>query len=924
MSARPLFAWIFAFLIVSSLVSAHDPAVGRIDNPPFPIEARPINSSSVIDACGVASFAFWLTNPGSYDETLDLDADPSFDTAYFSENPVVLAPGQSKSVTLFVAPPCEVYGTWNVELLARNRENMREVRTLVGELEVSSDGMVEIAKGIERVRIDYNRSGTNIPITNIGAIDANYGLSVVGPSWVSIKPQNVSLPNGESGVVMLVTSPATTVEKGAYRATLFAKSRETSVEYGKVVQIVLEPFTAEELRWNALKPWLILALVLLLVLLVLLILLIWWLIRTRDARRKRAAERSAAKEVSRSERFESDKERWASRVKMWFKRQFEKEYVFIRKTDGSIVRFWPMRLLKLIGVLVVVGLLAFLIWRFWPVLLPYSWIVWIIIALFFLSIILAWVWRRIALRRWMARFTSRELDDINQQARDELEEEFVLADRAALLAAKRQKRWIPSALLWIACLIAILFAVASWKWSWWLADWFIYAFAIFMALAALFAILAVVVYRRCRSRYAYKMIPVMEAGELYSMQTGWRDGVTEVGVRSKVDKEGVVLSCRRHDDNPVFVEPDGVSYQFVEVRASGLSDKEVDEAFVKFKMNRDWLSDCRCGDRDVALMRYDPVKSRWVRSDDFQILGSDGKSNGYSASSSGLGYFAIVAKPKKGALDEEKAKESPKPGFFARWFDGKDDDASDSRSIADEIAARKAAREAARLAAKEEERRRLEEERRRIEMEALLAAQDKPKRRWWRWLLWLLLILLLLTAVFAIMFWIDPSLMPPWLAAALGVSQADPVAPPPVNETPVNNAPTRVGIPDQVWLRNTPHVMDLSRWFTDPDVGDVLTFAHTPMGHIFVSYNGSVATLTPEKDWEGTEQTTFTATDNGGLSVQSNSVRMVVQHGQNTPMENTKQFFRDYWMYLVLALFILVVVIVSVVMLKKADEKEDE
>ena len=213
------------------------------------------------------------------------------------------------------------------------------------------------------------------------------------------------------------------------------------------------------------------------------------------------------------------------------------------------------------------------------------------------------------------------------------------------------------------------------------------------------------------------------------------------------------------------------------------------------------------------------------------------ESNGYSASSSGLGYFVIVARPKRGAVeDEEKAQEPAKPGFFARWFSGKDDDSSDSRSIHDEIAARKAAREAARLAAKEEERRRLEEEtrrkeeeRRRAEMEALLAAQDKPKRRWLRWLLWLLLILLLLVAVFAVIFWIDPSLMPPWLASALGVSQAAAVVPQ-VDETPVNSAPIRIGIPDQVWLRNTPHVMELSRWFTDPDVGDVLTFAHTPMG----------------------------------------------------------------------------------------------
>ena len=31
-----------------------------------------------------------------------------------------------------------------------------------------------------------------------------------------------------------------------------------------------------------------------------------------------------------------------------------------------------------------------------------------------------------------------------------------------------------------------------------------------------------------------------------------------------------------------------------------------------------------------------------------------------------------------------------------------------------------------------------------------------------------------------------------------------------------------------------------------------------------MTYNGSVVTLMPATDWEGTEQTIFTATDNGG------------------------------------------------------------
>ena len=84
---------------------------------------------------------------------------------------------------------------------------------------------------------------------------------------------------------------------------LFAKSRETGVEYGKILQIVIEPFTAEELRWNALQAVLILALVLLASLLVLIVLLIWWLIQNTRGQAQALLSDAAAKEASRSERL---------------------------------------------------------------------------------------------------------------------------------------------------------------------------------------------------------------------------------------------------------------------------------------------------------------------------------------------------------------------------------------------------------------------------------------------------------------------------------------------------------------------------------------------------------------------------------------------------------------------------------------------
>ena len=86
-----------------------------------------------------------------------------------------------------------------------------------------------------------------------------------------------------------------------------------------------------------------------------------------------------------------------------------------------------------------------------------------------------------------------------------------------------------------------------------------------------------------------------------------------------------MLSCRRHDENRFSSSlMESLISSSRSVRPASLIRRSM-RALVKFKMSRDWLSDYRCGDKDVALMRYDPVKSRWVKSDDFEIHGSDGR-----------------------------------------------------------------------------------------------------------------------------------------------------------------------------------------------------------------------------------------------------------------------------------------------------------
>ena len=105
-----------------------------------------------------------------------------------------------------------------------------------------------------------------------------------------------------------------------------------------------------------------------------------------------------------------------------------------------------------------------------------------------------------------------------------------------------------------------------------------------------------------------------------------------------------------------------------------------------------------------------------------------------------------------------------------------------------------------------------------------------------------------------------------------------------LNVTNVNDDPyLSTNIPNQTIDKNTEETITLSTYFSDPD-GDTLNYSVSSTTNLNITINGSIATITPNTDWTGTEDATFTATD-GTESVDSNEVPITV--GESTTTSGT-------------------------------------
>ena len=119
-----------------------------------------------------------------------------------------------------------------------------------------------------------------------------------------------------------------------------------------------------------------------------------------------------------------------------------------------------------------------------------------------------------------------------------------------------------------------------------------------------------------------------------------------------------------------------------------------------------------------------------------------------------------------------------------------------------------------------------------------------------------------------------------------------------------------MGIPNQAWDEDTRLTIDLSAYFKDPD-SDPLTYTYTPVENIIVTISGNIATLTPEKDWNGVRTIIFTADDGKGGKVSSNKVTLTVADvAEPTFWSNILSGVERYAAFIVIGVILLVLLIV--------------
>jgi|GEM_PF-5693519 len=117
-----------------------------------------------------------------------------------------------------------------------------------------------------------------------------------------------------------------------------------------------------------------------------------------------------------------------------------------------------------------------------------------------------------------------------------------------------------------------------------------------------------------------------------------------------------------------------------------------------------------------------------------------------------------------------------------------------------------------------------------------------------------------------------------------------------------------------VWQEDTTYTLNLSKYFSDPDK-DVLYFSVLGPEHIKVDFKGSIAYLTPEKDWFGEEAVVFSAYDNRGGVADSPFMTLKVVDMQEYSFRNRVEF---YCAYINLALLLIVLALVYLIFWKKA------
>jgi hypothetical protein len=176
--------------------------------------------------CTPAVFTFALQNAGTFVETYDLFIESELaEYITLSEHPILLSPGQTKQISLFVNSPCDLFGVYDIDVLITARSSGQEFwKNFKAEFDQACYDY-DISLGEAQVRSENNSipfepfAGTYemceleevlvpIKLLHTSNISNAYDLTLDAEEWVSISKDHAELnKNQQTFFVVKLIAP---------------------------------------------------------------------------------------------------------------------------------------------------------------------------------------------------------------------------------------------------------------------------------------------------------------------------------------------------------------------------------------------------------------------------------------------------------------------------------------------------------------------------------------------------------------------------------------------------------------------------------------------------------------------------------------------------------------------------------------------
>jgi PGF-pre-PGF domain-containing protein len=119
-------------------------------------------------------------------------------------------------------------------------------------------------------------------------------------------------------------------------------------------------------------------------------------------------------------------------------------------------------------------------------------------------------------------------------------------------------------------------------------------------------------------------------------------GITGLTISTLENVENVRIVVQQLTDRPatIAIGPPGIAYQYFNIVAENLSDAQVENVTIRFKIEKSWIAQNGIDIQTITLNRYDPVTEEWA-SLPTTFLSEDDTYAYFSAVSPGLSVFGI-------------------------------------------------------------------------------------------------------------------------------------------------------------------------------------------------------------------------------------------------------------------------------------------